>query len=78
MQMFRSSLFTRIVPIVKDVGLWGDTIRNGYEQMGILDFANTDVQALQEADETIARDFDARRTYVDSVIARAGALEPAE
>ena len=34
MELFRSSLFTRIVPIVTDIGLWGDTIRNGYETMG--------------------------------------------
>ena len=78
MQMFRGSLFTRIVPIVKDIGLWGDTIRNGYAEMGILEYAETDVQALQDSDETIAKDFDARRAYVDSVIARAGKLEPAE
>jgi hypothetical protein len=77
MEMFRSSLFTRIVPIVKDIGLWGDTIRNGYEQMGILGFAQADVQALQEADDTIAKDFDARRAYVDSVVARAKELEGA-
>jgi hypothetical protein len=78
MQMFRSSLFTRIVPIVKDIGLWGPTITKGYETMGILGYADTDVQALQEDDENIAKDFDARRTYVESVMARAGALEPAE
>ena len=78
MQKFRSSLFTRIVPIVKDIGLWGETIRKGYGEMGILEFAEADVQALQDEDETIARDFDARRAYVDSVIARAGKLEPAE
>jgi hypothetical protein len=78
MEMFRSSLFTRIVPIVKDIGLWGETIRNGYETMGIIGFAQTDVQALQEADDTIAKDFDARKNYVQSVIDRAVALEPAE
>ncbi|HVN02162.1 MAG TPA: ferritin-like domain-containing protein [Caulobacteraceae bacterium] len=78
MEMFRSSLFTRIVPIVKDIGLWGDTIRNGYEQMGIIGYAQADVQALQEADDTIAKDFDARRAYVQSVVDRASALEPAE
>jgi len=78
MEMFRSSLFTRIVPIVKDIGLWGETIRNGYETMGIIGFAQTDVQALQEADDTIAKDFDARRDYVQSIIDRASALEPAE
>jgi hypothetical protein len=74
---FRSSLFTRIVPIVKDIGLWGTTIRKGYEQMGILGYADTDVQALQEADDTIANDFDARRNYVESVANRAAALETA-
>ena len=49
MQMFRSSLFTRIVPIVKDIGLWGDTIRNGYETMGIIGYAQTAVQALSSS-----------------------------
>jgi len=78
MAMFRSSLFTRIVPIVKDIGLWGPIIRRGYEEMGIIGYADTDVQALQEADDTIAKDFDARKSYVESVAARAAALEPAE
>src|SRR6201996_541177 len=78
MEVFRSSLFTRIVPIVKDIGLRGDTIRKGYEDMGIIGYADTDVQALQEADDTIAKDFDARKTYVQSVIERATKLEPAE
>jgi hypothetical protein len=77
MEMFRSSLFTRIVPIVKDIGLWGDTIRGGYEKMGILGFAQADVQALQDADDTIAKEHDARRSYVESVIERAQALETA-
>jgi hypothetical protein len=77
MVQFRSSLFTRIVPIVKDIGLWGSTIRKGYEQMGILGYADTDVQALQDADDDIAKDFDARRAYVESVADRAKALETA-
>jgi hypothetical protein len=77
MTMFRSSLFTRIVPIVKDIGLWGETIRNGYETMGIIGYAETDVQALQDADEDIAKEFDNRRAYVDSVIRRAEAMQTA-
>ncbi|HEX7761960.1 MAG TPA: ferritin-like domain-containing protein [Caulobacteraceae bacterium] len=77
MEMFRSSLFTRIVPIVKDIGLWGTTITGGYEKMGILGYAQTDVQALQDSDETIAREFDARRAYVEGVAERAKALETA-
>ena len=78
MQTFRNGLFMRIVPIVKDIGLWGETIRNGYETMGIIGYAQTDVQALQDADDTIAKDFDARKAYVQSVADRAAALEPAE
>ncbi|HEY1929781.1 MAG TPA: ferritin-like domain-containing protein [Caulobacteraceae bacterium] len=77
MQQFRSSLFTRIVPIVKDIGLWGETIRKGYEQMGILGYADADVQALQDADNDIAKEFDARRAYVEGVAARAAAMETA-
>jgi hypothetical protein len=77
MQNFRSALFTRIVPIVKDIGLWGDTIRDGYTEMGIIGMADVDVQALQESDEDIAKSFDVRRDYVASVAARAQAMEPA-
>jgi hypothetical protein len=77
MQQFRSSLFARIVPIVKDIGLWGPVIRKGYEDMGIIGYAETDVQALQEADDTIAKDFDARASYVQSVVDRAKAMETA-
>jgi hypothetical protein len=77
MEMFRSSLFTRIVPIVKDIGLWGPVITKGYEDMGIIGYAQSDVQALQDADDTIAKDFDARRNYVQSVVDRARTLETA-
>src|SRR5215469_7992436 len=75
MEKFRNSLFTRIVPIVKDVGLWGDTIRKGYEEMGVIEYAKADVQALQDEDEHIARQFDARRKDIERVIARAQAAE---
>lgn len=78
MQLFRTSLFTRIVPIVKDIGLWGSTITKGYEEMGILGYADADVQALQDADNDIAKEFDARNKYVQSVMDRAANLEPAE
>src|SRR5881409_325183 len=44
MQRYRSSLFSRIVPVIKDIGLWGPKIRAGYEKMGILGFAGVDVQ----------------------------------
>jgi hypothetical protein len=36
--------------------------------MGVLDYADTDVEALQENDDTIARELDARRAHVRSTI----------
>lgn len=71
MERFRNSLFTRIVPIVKDIGLWGDTVRNGYEKMGVIEYANADVQALQDEDDNIAVQFDARARDIQRVINRA-------
>ena len=71
MEKFRNSLFTRIVPIVKDIGLWGDTIRNGYTEMGVIDYAKADVQQLQDEDENIARQFDMRQRDIQRVIDRA-------
>ena len=66
---FRSFLFTRIVPIVKDIGLWSPKVRDAYTKMGVIGFADTDVEALQRQDEDIAKEFDARRKYVADTIA---------
>jgi len=71
MEKFRNSLFTRIVPIVKDIGLWGDYIQKGYTEMGVIDYAKSDVQALQDNDEDIAKQFDARQRDIQRVIDRA-------
>ena len=71
MEKFRNSLFTRIVPIVKDIGLWGPYIQKGYTDMGVMEYASTDVQALQDGDEDIARQFDARARDIQRVVARA-------
>jgi hypothetical protein len=59
---FRSALFTRIVPTIKDIGLWGPRIRKAYADMGILGFAGVDVEALMKDDERVAQSFDARRS----------------
>ncbi len=75
MEKFRNSLFTRIVPIVKDIGLWGNVVRDGYEKMGVIGYAEADVQKLQDEDEHIARQFDARQAEIKRVIARAQAAE---
>lgn len=71
MQLFRTRLFSRIVPIVKDIGLWGKRVRGAYEKMGIIGFADVDVDALQDSDEKIAEEFDARRGHIEAVAALA-------
>jgi hypothetical protein len=50
-QMFRSLLFSRIVPCVKDIGLWGDKVQKCYADMGVLDMAGVNLDALMKADE---------------------------
>ena len=60
MRNFRSLLFTRIVPTIKDIGLWGPKIRRAYANMGILGFADVDTEELGRHDERVAEEFDAR------------------
>ena len=60
MQEFRSRLFTRIVPTMKDIGLWGPRIRKAYADMGILGFADVDAEAMRAEDERVALEFDTR------------------
>lgn len=68
-KMFRRFLFNRIVPIVKDIGLWGEKIRHGYDQMGVLEFADLDIDAMQANDEAVALEYDARRKHMEEVAA---------
>jgi len=60
MRQFRTRLFTRIVPTVKDIGLWGARVRKAYEDMGVLDYAQVDAAAMLENDSRVADDFDAK------------------
>ncbi len=59
MQDFRGRLFSRIVPTIKDIGLWGPKVRKAYADMGIMGYADTDLDAMAAADEQVAEDFDA-------------------
>ena len=61
MKVYRSGLFSRIVPAMKEIGLWGPRIQKAYADMGIIGFADTDVEALAAHDEAVAIDFDRRR-----------------
>jgi hypothetical protein len=54
MRMFRSALFIRIVPTLKDIGLWGKPVQNAFVDMGVMDFASFDVDGEAVKDEAVA------------------------
>jgi hypothetical protein len=61
MKTFQSLLFSRIVPCVKDIGLWSPRIQAAYDDMGVLDMSKADLEALMRQDEDIADQLDAER-----------------
>ena len=70
MQMFRALLFSRIVPCVKDIGLWGEKVQKAYADMGVLDFAGFDLERLMSADEDAAEALDRERRHAREEAAR--------
>ena len=66
MQLFRSRLFTRIVPTVKDIGLWGPKVQEAFAAMGAIEFAKIDAAALLDNDARVAEDFDAKMRLKDA------------
>jgi len=61
MAQFRTRLFSRIVPTVRDIGLWGTRVRKAYADMGVMGFAETDAGAMLDNDNRVAEEFDAKR-----------------
>jgi hypothetical protein len=68
MQAFRSRLFTRIVPILKEIGLFGPKVQKALGDMGVMQYATIDVEKLIGNDMKVAEDFDAKR-FVQTAIA---------
>src|ERR671930_1275360 len=66
MAEFRKMLFSRIVPTVKDLGLFGPKVREAFVDMGVIDYANTSPDDLSAADERIAEEM-GRRELVGSI-----------
>ena len=60
-QAYQSLLFTRIVPCVKDIGLWGPKVQKAYADMGVTHMASADLEALMRSDEDIADRVDIER-----------------
>jgi hypothetical protein len=60
-RQFNNLLFSRIVPCVKDIGLWGPKVRQAYVDMGVMDYAAASLDHLMGADEEIAEKLDQQR-----------------
>ena len=64
--MFRNLLFTRIVPCIKDIGLWGEKVQKAYADMGVLDYAGANLDGLMADDEATAEKLDAEKRAVEA------------
>ena len=55
---FRKRLFSRIVPIVKDIGLWSERVRKVYAEMGVVHYGDANPQTMLDHDAEVAEEFD--------------------
>jgi hypothetical protein len=60
-QTYQTMIFSRIVPCVRDIGLWGERVQKAYADMGVLDAVDNDLEALMRNDEEIAEEYDVER-----------------
>jgi hypothetical protein len=57
---FQGRLFSRIVPVIRDIGLWSPKVQATFAEMGVLHYADVDLGAMLERDNAVAQSFDAR------------------
>jgi hypothetical protein len=67
---FRKRLFSRIVPTVKDIGLWSEKVQAAYADMGVLHYGDRNAQEMLDNDANVAAEF-------DKLMAARGASAPA-
>lgn len=70
---FQARLFSRIVPTVKDIGLWGPKVRKAFTDMGVLSFSELNPDELIQSDENVAAQFDAQRQAMTEEVIALGA-----
>ncbi|MEU9773386.1 ferritin-like domain-containing protein [Streptomyces sp. NPDC047968] len=61
LHLFRKLLFSRIVPCVKDIGLWGERLQKAYLDMGVFDLGDANLDLLMTQDEEMADRLDRER-----------------
>ncbi|MEU2829849.1 ferritin-like domain-containing protein [Streptomyces lavendulae] len=61
LHLFRKLLFSRIVPCVKDIGLWGERLQKAYLDMGVFEMGDANLDLLMSQDEELAESLDRER-----------------
>ncbi len=59
MNVYRMSLFARVVPTVKRIGLWSDKIQQAFIDLGVMAYANAEPDEMFANDERIAEEIEA-------------------
>jgi hypothetical protein len=57
---YNKRLFSRIVPAVRDIGLWSPRVQAAFSDLGGIEYASTDAQLMLEKDDRMAEAFDER------------------
>jgi hypothetical protein len=65
---FRARLFSRIVPTVRDIGLWGPRVRKAFVDLGAIQFADRDSAAMLEEDNRVAEEHDAKNLIEKAMV----------
>ncbi len=58
MVRFRKRLFSRIVPTVRDIGLWSPKVQAAFTDLGAMEYASRDASVMLEEDGQVAEEFD--------------------
>jgi hypothetical protein len=59
MALYRQALFSRVVPTVKRIGLWGDKIQQAFVDLGVISYADAEPAEMFANDERIAEELEA-------------------
>jgi hypothetical protein len=77
MSLYRQALFSRVVPTVKRIGLWGPKIQAAFIDMGVMGFAGSEPEEMFANDERIAAELEAAIAALREGDPGAGAPMPA-
>ncbi|WP_030549287.1 ferritin-like domain-containing protein [Streptomyces albus] len=75
LHLFRKLLFSRIVPCVKDIGLWGERLQRAYLDLGVFELGDSNLDLLMAQDEELAEKLDAERFVAEEAARTAEVTE---